>query len=80
MMETNLSVGGELQEQTRDGRAEQLSEPVEDAGEDGDVATDGEAEGDGGVQVATGDVGGHGNSDEQREGMGYGDRHQTSWV
>jgi len=73
-------VGDELQEKARHGGAEQLGDPVEDAGEDGDVAADGEAEGDGGVQVPAGDVGGHGDTDEQRERMGDGDGHQAGRV
>jgi hypothetical protein len=75
-----LPVRDELQEQARDGRAEQLGDPVEDAGEDGDVAADSEPEGDGGVQVAAGDVGGHGDTDEERERMGDRDRHKPSRV
>ncbi|WVZ86642.1 LOW QUALITY PROTEIN: hypothetical protein U9M48_033393 [Paspalum notatum var. saurae] len=67
-------------EKARHGGAEQLGDPVEDSGEDGDVATDGEAEGDGGVQVTAGDVGGHGDTDEESERMGDGDGHQAGRV
>ena len=73
-------MGGELQKKARGGRAEQLGHPVEDAGEDGDVAADSEAERDGWVQVAAGDVGGHGDTDEERERMGDRDRHKAGRV
>ena len=80
LIESNLSVGDVLQEKARHGGAEQLGDPVEDAGEDGDVAADGEAKGDGGVQVAAGDVGGHGDTHEERERMGDGDGHKAGGV
>ena len=73
-------MGDELQEKARHGGAEQLGDPVEEAGEDGDVAADGEAEGHGGVQVAAGDVGGDGDADEEGQRVGDRDRHQAGRV
>jgi len=77
---TSYHAGGELDEDGADDGAEELGDPVEDAGEDGDLAAEGEAEGDGGVQVPAGDIGGHGDTDEQRERMGDGDGHQAGRV
>jgi len=51
-----LSAGGEFEEQAGDDGAEDLSDPEEDAAEQGKVAADEGAEGDGGVDVTTGDV------------------------
>jgi hypothetical protein len=63
--------GAELDEDGADGGAQELGHPVEDAGEDGDLAADGEAEGDGGVHVAAGDVGADGHRDEERERVAH---------
>jgi hypothetical protein len=63
--------GAELDEDGADGGAQELGHPVEDAGEDGDLAADGEAEGDGGVHVAAVDVGADGHRDEERERVAH---------
>ena len=73
----NLAVCDKLEEQACHGGAEQLDNPVEGPSEDGDVAADHEAEGDGGVQVVAGDVGSHGNTDEEGDRMGVGDPHKA---
>nr|GMD25429.1 transcription factor FER-LIKE IRON DEFICIENCY-INDUCED TRANSCRIPTION FACTOR-like [Ipomoea batatas] len=66
------AAGGELEEEAGGGGAEELSDDVEDAAEEGDVTADEGAEGDGGVNVATGDVGSDGNGHEESEGVGNG--------
>jgi hypothetical protein len=53
--------------------AEELGDPVEDEADDGDFAGEGEAERDGGVDVAAADVGGHGDEDGEREAVRGGD-------
>lgn len=57
-----------------------MGDPVEEASEDGDVATHGKPQGDGWVEVTTGDVGCHGHSNKQRECMGDGNGHQAGGV
>lgn len=76
----DLSVGNEFEEEAGDGGAEQLGDPVEDPGEDGDVAADGQAEGHGGVEVPAGDVGGNRNTNKEGEGVGDRHRHEASRV
>jgi len=63
--------GRVLNEDGTDDGTEELGDPVEDAGEDGDLAAEGEAEGNGGVDVAARDVGADGNRDEQSEPMAH---------
>ena len=77
---TDLPVGDELEEEAGGGGAEQLGDPVEDPGEDGDVAADGKAEGHCRVEVPAGDVGGDRDADEEREGVGDRDGHEASRV
>ena len=63
-----------------DDGAEELGNPVEDAGEDGDLAAEGEAEGDGGVDVAAGDVGADGDRDEEPEPVANRHRNQPGRI
>lgn len=72
LSEAYHAAGGELEEEAGGGGAEELSDDVEDAAEEGDVAAYEGAEGDGGVDVATGDVGSDGNGHEESEGVGNG--------
>lgn len=72
--------GGVLDEDSADDGTEELSDPVEDACEDGDLAAEGEAEGDSGVDVAAGDVGADGDRDEQPERVAHRHGDQTGWV
>lgn len=55
---TYQTSGDEREQESSDDGAQELGNPVEKSGDDGDLSTDGEAEGDGGVDVSTGDVGG----------------------
>ena len=66
-------------EGTKNG-AQKLSNPVENSGDDGQLATGNQAEGDGGVDVSARDVGGDGDSHEQSESMGDSDGHQPGRV
>lgn len=68
-----LSAGGEFEKQASDDGAEDLSDPEEDAAEQGKVAADEKAEGDSGVDVAAGDVCADGDGGEEGEGVGNGD-------
>lgn len=45
-----------FEEETGNNRAKKLGNPVEDAGEDGDLATKSQSKGDGWVDMATWDV------------------------
>lgn len=67
---TYQSTGGELEKQACNDGSEQLSDPIENAPKQGDVATDEGAEGDGWVDVAAGDVCADGDCHEEGEGMG----------
>lgn len=71
------AAGGELEEEAGDDGTEQLGDPVEEAPEQGDVAAEECAEGDGGIDVAAGDVGPHGDGHEQREGVRQRRRYQS---
>jgi len=77
---TSYHAGGELDEDGADDGTEELGDPVEDAGEDGDLAAEGEAEGDGGVDVAAGDVGADGDRDEEPEPVAHRHGDQTRRV
>lgn len=56
--------------------AQELSDPVEKAGEDGDLPTNSQSEGDSWIHVAPGDVGSDCNRHEQSEPVAHGHRHQ----
>jgi hypothetical protein len=77
---TYQSAGDKLEEQAGNRGTEALSDPVEDSSEDGDVAANGQTEGDSWVEVATGDVSSHSDSNEECKCMGYGHRHKPSRV
>lgn len=78
--EDTYHAGAELDEEGADDGTEELGDPVEDAGEDGDLAAEGKAEGDGRVHVAAGDVGADGDRDEQPEPVAYRHGNQPGWV
>ncbi|RRT42971.1 hypothetical protein B296_00056762 [Ensete ventricosum] len=61
--------GGELEEEGADDSAEQLRDPVEKSGEDGDLPPESQSEGYSRVHVAAGDVGGDRYGDEEGEPM-----------
>lgn len=62
--------GGEFEEQAGHHRAEQLSDPVEDTAQEGDVAAEKGSERHRRVNVSAGDVGADGHGHEQAECMG----------
>ena len=57
--------------------ADELGHPVEKALQQGDVAAEEGAERDGGIDVATGDVGADGDGSEERESISHRRRHQA---
>nr|GLL17781.1 hypothetical protein Itr_chr01CG16790 [Ipomoea trifida] len=66
---TYQAAGNNCEEVASDNGAQELSNPVEEAGEDGDLAADSQSKGDGRVNVTAGDVGSHGNSHEESKSM-----------
>lgn len=79
-LETYQATGDDFEEETGYYGAEQLSDPVEDASEDGDLASQSQAEGDSRIHVSTWDVGSHCHRHKQRESMANCYRHQPRWV
>lgn len=77
---TYQTTGDNREQQCTNNGTQKLSNPVEKSGEDGDLAAESQAEGHGGVDVSTGDVGGDGNSNKQSECMGHSHGHQTGRV
>lgn len=67
---TYQTAGDEREQESADDGTQKLSNPVEKSGDDGDLSTHGKAEGDGGVDVSTGDVGGDGDGHKESECMG----------
>lgn len=59
----------ELEQQVSDDSAEELGDPVKNPAEDSDVTADQGPESDGRVEVAAGDVGGGGDTDEKGKAM-----------
>lgn len=57
-----LSSSNKFEEEASNSWTKQLSNPVEESSDDGDVASHGQSEGDSWIQVATWDVGCHGHS------------------
>jgi hypothetical protein len=78
--ESYQTAGDKLEEQAGNRGTKALSDPVEDSGENGDVAANGQTEGDGWVEVATGDVSSHRDSNEECKCMGYGHGNEPSGV
>ena len=77
---TYQATGDEREEVWTNNGSQKLSNPVENSGDDGQLATGNQAEGDGGVDVSARDVGGDGDSHEQSESMGDSDGHQPGRV
>lgn len=75
-----LAIGNEDKKETSDDGAKALSNPVEETGDDCDVAADGKAEGHGGVKVSTGDVGGYWHTNEKGKGVSNCNSDKTSRV
>lgn len=77
---TYQAISDECEEERSNDGAKALCNPIEEAGEDGDISSDGQPERHGGVEVAAGDVGSHRHSDEQCKCMSHSYRHQPRWV
>ena len=69
--QTHQATGGELKKQASHDGAKQLSNPVQDTTEKGNVTANKGTKGDGRVNMAAGDVGADWNSHEQCEGVSY---------
>lgn len=77
---TYQAAGNNSEEVASDNGAQELSNPVEEAGEDGDLAAESQSKGDCRVNVTAGDVGSDGNRHEECKSMANRNRYQPRWV
>lgn len=77
---TYQAISDEFKEETCNDGAKTLCNPIEEAGEDGNVSSDGQSERDRRIQVAAGDVGGHCHPHKQCKCMSHRHSHQARWV
>lgn len=69
-----------LEEEASNDGADELGNPVEDPGEDRDLASKSQSKGDGRIDMATGDVCSHGDGNEERKPVANGDSHKSSRI
>nr|GMC77512.1 hypothetical protein Iba_chr03eCG11430 [Ipomoea batatas] len=73
---TYEAAGDDFEEVASYNGAQELSNPVKEAGDDGDLAADCQPESDSGIDVAAGDVGGDRNRHKQSQSMANRNRHK----
>lgn len=72
--------GGSFKEEASYNGADELGDPVEEASENGDLTSKSQSEGDGGVDVATGDVGAYSDRHKESKAMANCYGHKPRWI